>query len=224
MKKYISYNKTAVKLNNKNIIFKKYVIKTIPKQKYSLINKSILLYHNTLFKNCKGIPKLISNKKNLEFNFEYCGKSLSEILKKPKLKKKRMKEILYGVVEILNICEKKKIGIDPHFKNFTVKGKKIFFVDIYPPIRKEFISLLVKYNKNVKSDIIKHLDTYNHKKIKQHFLADLKKTKYINKKFYKFAKEYFIVNNVVKKINHKLINQIIKIEEKNLNNKSFTLS
>ena len=89
MKKYISYNKTAIKLNNKNIIFKKYVIKTIPKQKHSLINKSILLYHNTLFKNCEAIPKLISNKKNLEFYFEYCGKSLSEILKNPKLKKKK---------------------------------------------------------------------------------------------------------------------------------------
>ena len=224
MKKYISYNKTAIKLNNKNIIFKKYVIKTIPKQKHSLINKSILSYHNTLFKNCKAIPKLISNKKNLEFYFEYCGKSLSEILKNPKLKKREMKEILKGIVEILNICEKKKIGMDPHFKNFTLKKKKIYFVDIYPPIRKDFISLLIKHNKKIKFRILKHLENYNHNKIKQHFLADLKKTSYINKNFYKYAVEYFMVNNVVSKINYKLINQIIKTEESNLNNKLFTLS
>ena len=119
---------------------------------------------------------------------------------------------------------KKKIGIDPHFKNFTLKKKKIYFVDIYPPIRKEFISLLVKHNKKIKFHILKHLENYKHNKIKQHFLADLKKTNYINKNFYKYAVEYFIVNNVVSKINYKLINQIIKIEERNLNNKLFTLS
>ena len=71
---YISYNKTSVKLNNKKYILKKYIIKTIPNKKFRFINDCILNYHKILYKNCAGIPKLISNKKNLEFKFEYLEK------------------------------------------------------------------------------------------------------------------------------------------------------
>ena len=107
--KYISYNKTSVKLNNNKYILKKYIIKTIPKKYYKLINDCIVNYHNVLFKNCVGIPKLISNKKNLEFKFQYCGESLSKILKKKKIKKEEIKTILKGVAQILDLCEKKYI-------------------------------------------------------------------------------------------------------------------
>ena len=46
---YISYNKTSVKLNSKKHILKKYIIKTIPKKNYKLINDCIVNYHNSLF-------------------------------------------------------------------------------------------------------------------------------------------------------------------------------
>ena len=222
--KYISYNKTSVKLNSKKHILKKYIIKTIPKKNYKLINDCIVNYHNNLFRNCTGIPKLISNRKNLEFKFEYCGESLSKILQKKMIKEKEMKIILKGVTRILNLCEKKKIDIDPHFKNFTVKNNNVFFVDLYPPMNKKFINVLLKYNKKVKEKIEKHLKTWSYKNIKHHFLADLKKSKYINRNFYYYSKKYFIENNIVKKIDYKLINNIILIEEKNLKNKNFTLS
>ena len=67
--KYISYNKTSVKLNSKKYILKKFIIKNIPKKNYKIINDCIVNYHNILFKNCSGIPKLISNRKSLEFKF-----------------------------------------------------------------------------------------------------------------------------------------------------------
>ena len=222
--KYISYNKTSVKLNSKKYILKKYIIKTIPKKNYKIINDCIVNYHNILFKNCSGIPKLISNRKSLEFKFEFCGEILSKILKKKKITEKKMKIILYGVTQILNICERKKIDIDPHFKNFTIKNNNIFFVDLYPPMNKKFINILLRFNKKVKNKIKKHLETWSYKNIKHHFLADLKKSKYINRNFYYYSKKYFIDNNIVKKIDYKLINNIIRIEEGNLKNKNFTLS
>jgi hypothetical protein len=222
--KYISYNKTSVKLNNKKYILKRYLIKSIPKKKYNLINDCIINYHKILFKNCEGIPKLISNKKNLEFKFEYCGESCSKILQKRKISIKEMNIILEGVTKIINACVKKKIDIDPHFKNFTVKNNSIYFVDLYPPMNKKFIKILLNYNKNIKDKITNHLKTYSYKNIKHHFLADLKKSKYINRKFYFYSKKFFLKNGVLKKINYKKINNIIKIEENNLKNKNFTLS
>lgn len=221
---YISYNKTSVKLNNRKHIFKKYKIKTIPKNKHKLINDCILSYHKNLYKNCFGIPKLIANNKNLEFKFEYCGKSCSEILQKKEINVNEMKFILNGVVKILNCCVKKKIDIDPHFKNFTIKNKKVFFVDLYPPMNKKFKNILINSNKKIKNEISNHLKTYGYKYIKHHFLADLKKSKYINRKFYFYSKKFFLENKVISKINYKLIDSIINIEEKNLKNKKFTLS
>jgi hypothetical protein len=91
-------------------------------------------------------------------------------------------------------------------------------------MNKKFINVLLKYNKKVKEKIEKHLKTWSYKNIKQHFLADLKKSKYINRNFYYYSKKYFIENDIVKKIDYKLINNIILIEEKNLKNKNFTLS
>jgi len=224
MKNFISYNKTLVKLKNKNQIFKKYIINSIPKKYYQIINKNICLYHKELYDCSNGIPKLLFNKDNLEFYFQFCGKSLYKVLQTKKMSKKKMKVILDGVITILNECEKNKIDIDPHFKNFTVKNNKIYFVDIFPPLTKAYISLLTKYNKNIKKKIISHIGTWNHRIIKQHFIADLKKSKFINRKFYYYTKEYFLKKKIIKKINYKLINKIIKIEEKNLKNKMFTLS
>tara|TARA_B100000927_G_C16428326_1_gene454446 strand:+ start:635 stop:1306 length:672 start_codon:yes stop_codon:yes gene_type:complete len=221
---YISYNKTYVKRNNKKYILKKYIIKTIPKHNYKIVNDCILAYHKVLFKNCTGIPKLISNKKELEFKFEYCGKSCAQILQKKNINFNEMNMILDGISKILNICEEKKIDLDPHFKNFTIKNNKVYFVDLYPPMNNKFINILLNYNKNIKKNIKMHLTNYDYKKIKHHFLADLKKSKYINRKFYFYAKKYFLQKRIIKNINYKLINKIIKIEESNLKNKSFTLS
>lgn len=221
---YISYNKTSVKLNNRKYIIKKYILKTIPKKKYKLINNYIADYHRLLFKNCIGIPKLISNNKTLEFKFEYCGNSCSQILQKKNISTKQMNLILSGIIKILNDCEKKKIEIDPHFKNFTIKNGKVYFVDLYPPMKNKFIKVLVDNNKVIKNEILKHLKTYKYKFIKHHFLADLKKSKYINRSFYFYSKKFFLENKVINKIDYELINNIIKIEEKNLNNKNFTLS
>ena len=135
-----------------------------------------------------------------------------------------MNHLLNEISNILNICENTKIGIDPHFKNFTILKNKIYFVDFYPPVTRSFTSLLIKYNPKIKKQISLHLECYAYDKIKHHFLADLKKSKNINKKFYSFAKNFFIKKKILNKINYNLINNIIKIENNNLNNKDFTLT
>ena len=135
-----------------------------------------------------------------------------------------MNKILFGITKILNSCVAKRIDIDPHFKNFTIKNRNVYFVDLYPPMNKKFIKILLKSNKKIKKQIKDHLNNYNYKKIKHHFLADLKKTKNINRQFYFYSKKYFLEKKILKKIDYKLINKIIKIEERNLNDKRFTLS
>lgn len=222
MENFVSYNNTSVKLDN-NQIFKKYVIKSIPKIYYKIINKNITLYHKKLFSLCNGIPRLISNKKKLEFSFEYCGESLNKVLRK-KISLNKMEIILNGVILILNDCEKKKIDIDPHFKNFTIMNDKIYYVDMFPPLTKQYINLLIKYNKNIKYKIKSHLKTWSYKILKQHFIADLKKSKFINRKFYFYTKKYFLKKKTIPCVNYKLINKIIYVEEKNLKDKKFTLS
>lgn len=135
-----------------------------------------------------------------------------------------MKTILNGVILILNDCEKKRIDIDPHFKNFTIMNNKIYYVDMFPPLTRQYVKLLIKYNQNIKYKIKNHLKTWNYKIIKQHFIADLKKSKFINRKFYFCTKKYFLKKKTIPYINYKLINKIIHIEEKNLKDKKFTLS
>ena len=88
----------------------------------------------------------------------------------------------------------------------------------------EYRRLLIQNNPNIKNLISKHLDTYKYNLIKHHFLADLKKTKKINKDFYFYSKKFFIVKGILNKINYKLIKKIIKIENKNLKSNDFTLS
>jgi len=116
---YISYNKTYVKRNNKKYILKKYIIKTIPKHNYKIVNDCILAYHKVLFKNCTGIPKLISNKKELEFKFEYCGKSCAQILQKKNINFNEMNMILDGK-DLYN-----RIDLDPEDEgnNETIVAK-----------------------------------------------------------------------------------------------------
>jgi hypothetical protein len=223
MKNYISFNRTDVKLHNK-IIYKKYKINTIPIKYIKCVNKNILSYHEHLKKNLVRIPKLIFHNKKLEFHFEYCGESLSEIVKKKNIPKNKINIILKGVSEILNKCERKKIDLDPHFKNFTIKNNQIFYVDLFPPMTNDYKKLLLNNNKNIKTYISEHFNMYSYKLIKHHFLADLKKTKNINQFFYFYSKKYFIDNKIIKKIDFKLIDKIILIEEKNLNNNNFTLS
>lgn len=223
MQKYISFNKTKIVFNKKTIL-KKFILKTIPLNEAKKINQFVRKYHATLYKNSLNIPKLISHNNKLEFKFEYCGHSLVTILKKKKLTKKNMSSILKQITDFLKMCETKKIGIDPHFKNFTILNQKIYFVDVYPPVTKNFTKLLIKYNPSIKKQINDHLSNYAYNKVKHHFLADLKKTKNINKKFYEYSKKYFVKNKILKKINYKLINKIIKIEDTNLNNRTFTLT
>lgn len=223
MNNYISFNRTKVK-KKKKIIEKEFVLKTIPYNKASIINKNIRDYHATLLKNCNNIPKLISHNKKLKFKFEYCGISLHKILQEKNMSKKKMNHILNEISNILNIFENVKIGIDPHFKNFTILKNKIYFVDFYPPVTSSFTALLIKYNPKIRKQISLHLQCYSYDKIKHHFLADLKKSKNINKEFYSFAKNFFIKKKVLNKINYKLINDIIKIENTNLNNQNFTLT
>ena len=102
--------------------------------------------------------------------------------------------------------------------------EKVFYVDTFPPVSKQYIDLLTKYNHNTSQEIKSHLRTWTPEKLRYHFLADVKKTKELNKDFYKIAKESFIKSRSIRNFKLQKVNEIIKIEESNIALKGFTLS
>ena len=169
------------------------------------------------------MPKLIS-RKGLTFKYEFCGESLIEILKGKQLSRSFMENVVRQIEIILKNCKKNNLGLDPHIKNFTLSKEKVYYVDTFPPVSKKYIDLLTKYNLNLDKEIRSHLRTWNPEKLRYHFLADVKKTKELNKDFYKVAKENFIKNRSIRNFNLQKVNEIINIEESNIALKDFTLS
>ena len=183
----------------------------------------IYSYYLELNKAGVTMPKLISSK-GLTFKYEFCGESLIEILKGKQLSRSFMENVVRQIEIILKNCKKNNLGLDPHIKNFTLSKEKVFYVDTFPPVSRKYIDLLTKYNPNLNKEIRSHLRTWKPEKLRYHFLADVKKTKELNKDFYKVAKENFIKNRSIRNFKLQKVNEIIAIEESNIALKGFTLS
>ena len=222
MKNIPTVNDTHIKFKA-NYVEKTYILKKISPEKSSLVSRLICDYYKDLKNAGISIPKLLS-KRGLIFNFEYCGSGLMEILKNKKLTNSYMKNLLNQIESILKNCRKNKVGLDPHIKNFTLLDDKVFYVDTFPPVSKEYINLLIRHNKEFKKEIKLHLKNYKPNKLFYHFLADLKKTKELNKNFYKIAKDNFIKKRYIRNFDMEKVNEIIKIEKSNISKTGFTLS
>ena len=222
MKNNFSINDTSIEFK-KDCVKKTYILKKIPNKETKKVSKLILKYYFDLKKSKISIPKLLSSN-GLTFNFENCGSSLMDILKKDNITFTHMENLLNQIEVILKKCRKNNIGLDPHIKNFICLDNKVFYVDTFPPVSKEYISLLTKYNFEYSREIRLHLKNYNPDKLAYHFLADLKKTKELNTNFYKIAKKSFIQKRFIRKFDLRKVNEIIKIEESNVKKKGFSLS
>ena len=222
MEKYFTINDTIIKLENDSVK-KTYILKSIPIEETGKVSNLILDYYLDLKNAGISIPKLISKKK-LTFNFTYCGVSLLEFLKKKNLSFSFVEDLFNQIEIILKNCIKNKIGLDPHIKNFTLLNDKVFYVDTFPPVSKEYINLLTKHNLEYSKDIKSHLKNYKPEKLAYHFLADLKKTKEINIYFYKVAKNRLLKKGFIRNFDVKKVNEIIKIENSNALKKGFSLS
>ena len=199
------------------------VTKTIPKKEVEKVSKFIYSYYKALNRAGVSMPKLIS-RQGLTFKYEFCGESLIEILKGKKLSKSFMENIVNQIEIILKNCKKNNLGLDPHIKNFTLSKEKVFYVDTFPPVSKQYIDLLTNYNLHISQEIRSHLKTWTPEKLRYHFLADVKKTKDLNKDFYKVAKESFVKSGSIRNFKLQKVNEIIKIEESNISLEGFTLS
>ena len=222
MKKYFTINDTQI-IFKKEFVKKTYILKTIPKKEIEKVSKLIYSYYLELNKAGVTMPKLISSK-GLTFKYEFCGESLIEILKGKQLSRSFMENVVKQIEIILKNCKKNNLGLDPHIKNFTLFKEKVFYVDTFPPVSRKYIDLLTKYNPNLNKEIRSHLRTWKPEKLRYHFLADVKKTKELNKDFYKVAKENFIKNRSIRNFKLQKVNEIIAIEESNIALKGFTLS
>ena len=137
---------------------------------------------------------------------------------------KYIDNIIDQITIILRKCVDRKVSLDPHIKNFTLKNGTVYYVDTFPPVFDEYIKILVQYNPKNKKNIIKHIKTWSPNKIMYHFLADLKKTKNLNKNMYLRSKKKFIKKGYIKRFSINKVNEIIKIEGDNLKCETFTLS
>ena len=222
MNKYITFNDTSIKFQGNKLI-KKFKLKTIPEKYKNIVSYYIYQYHKKLNKIGVPVPALY-HKKNLKFTFENCGESLIEILKNKSLKNEFINDVLDQIVNILLKCSSNKVDLDPHIKNFTIKDDAVYYVDTFPPMIKDYVELLVKYNSENKMNIKKHLSTWKYNRLMYHFLADIKKTKSLNKKIYHKSKNLILKKRLIRNFSDKKINDIIKIEGSNLKRRGFTLS
>ncbi len=222
MNKYSTFNDTSIKLCGGKIK-KKFILKKIPKKYKNKVSSLIVEYYNQLKSAGISIPKLYKNDK-LNFTFEYCGESLLNKLNKKNIEDNFIDDVLNQIIKILRKCVKHKIALDPHIKNFTINKGIIYYVDTFPPVLDDYINLLTKYNYPNKTLILRHLNTFKYNKIMYHFLADIKKTKTLNRKIYIKAKSLFIKKSFIRNFSLKKINEIIKIEHNSSKRKQFTLS
>ena len=222
MSKYITFNDTSIKFK-KNVIIKRFILKKIPYTYSDLVSSLIYKYHSKLKLIGVNLPNLIKYK-DLEFKFEYCGESLIDVLKEKDLTIKNIDNIIDQITIILRKCVDRKVSLDPHIKNFTLKNGVVYYVDTFPPVFNEYLNILIQYNPENKKNIIKHIKTWSPNRIMYHFLADLKKTKNLNKKIYLRSKKKFIQKGYIKRFSIDKVNEIIRIEGDNLKCKSFTLS
>ena len=222
MNKYITFNDTSIKFQGNKLV-KIFILKTIPRKYKNIVSYYINRYHKTLNKIGVPVPRLY-HRQNLKFTFEYCGDSLIEILKKKSLSDEYIYNVLDQIIRILLKCSSNKVDLDPHIKNFTIKDSTVYYVDTFPPMVKDYVELLVKYNSENKKNIQKHLSTWKYNRLMYHFLADIKKTKSLNKKIYYVSKKLILKKRLIRNFSSKKINDIIKIEGSNLKRDGFTLS
>ena len=222
MKNYITFNDTLITLKGE-IISKRFILKKIDYSESKKVSKLIYDYYKELKGTGISLPKLFFHN-NLDFSFEYCGDSLIEILKKNDLTESFLDDVIEQISLMLTQCAVNKVSMDPHIKNFTILNGKIYYVDTFPPVSKEYVKLLSKYNKKNKKHIIDHLNTWKPEQLRYHFLADIKKTKGLNSKLFKKSKDYFIKFRHIRKFDEERMNRIIKTEDTNTHRKDFTLS
>jgi len=222
MKNFISFNDTKIEFK-KDLVEKTYILKAISYEEANLVSRLIYEYFKSLELTGIKLPKLIKYE-GLNFTYEFCGESLIDTLKKKNITSKYMDDVIEQISEMLNKCSIKNVGMDPHIKNFTILNGEVFYVDTFPPVTSEYLNLLTNYNKDHKKNIKNHLGTWKAKRLMYHFLADIKKTKGLNKSFYQKCKKALIKKRYIRNFDVKKVNEIIEIEEGNLFREGFTLS
>ena len=146
-----SVNNTLFKIVGKTKIIKFFEINI--KELKNLKNRKMIFneikrYHSSLSSNGVPVAKVLNLK--IQKNKFYCmmdykGKNLLNYLNDKNFFNK-----INRILPILKIIKNKKILFDPHIKNFVSNKNGIFYVDIYPPYTKKYISLRKKYFMNKK--------------------------------------------------------------------------
>lgn len=215
-----SVNNTLFKIVGKNKIIKFFEINI--KELKNLKNRKMIFneikrYHSSLSSNGVPVPKVLNLK--IQKNKFYCmmdykGKNLLNYLNDKNFFNK-----INRILPILKIIKNKKILFDPHIKNFVSNKDDIFYVDIYPPYTKKYISLRKKYflNKKEKELIQKNFKIFGPNFLAAHFFGDIvkEKPKLMNKfkSFYNLSYKLKLTS-VTRKTFYRQVKMIIDTEQK----------
>lgn len=83
--------------------------------------------------------------------------------------------VLPQIIELCNYAQENKLYADPHIKNFTIKDKKLMYVDISPPYSPEYNNFVVRKTSNkLEKHILKsNCEFFRWDWLPYHFAGDL---------------------------------------------------
>jgi hypothetical protein len=123
--------------------------------------------------------------------------------------------LLDQMIEICRLAIEANLSFDPHFRNFTVREGKVFYVDIFPPLIDDYFKLFsLLGNPELNRREWEHYALFHPKAVAQHFLADWLKV-YNNEQVLEAVADRMKVLDLIAKIDRELIQTVIQIENQN---------
>ena len=140
--------------------------------------------------------------KNIIYNCDFMGKNITQLFS-PIESIIDNKIILDKIIEIIYCAQKNDVYLDPHPKNFVVKGEEVFYVDFTPPYQiKEYRDsrLGLESNRAKKKFIYDNFKVFSPINLFYHFIGDFLKissnSTFINLLYKKISHNGFLLSNI----------------------------
>ena len=120
------------------------------------------------------MPELYAYDETLACEFSYCGTGVMDMVGEDPLGfVTKEVGLLDQMIEICRLAIEANLSFDPHFRNFTVREGRVFYVDIFPPLIDDYFNLFSQLGRpELNRREWEHYALFHPKAVAQHFLAD----------------------------------------------------